>query len=272
MSHYGMLFPEFWGGETGRRIAVEGGAAAQVVALYLTANRSATMIGLYPISVAVIQADIRSLSTDQIVGALGVLQRTDFARYDEPTEVIWVLEMARIRLQLAIGESLKDGDRRVTTVQRLYDRCLPNPFLGPFHEKYRKNLRLGKRRKFDGAWKPLLASVHAPLHGASDGASYAPTSPVTGTVTEAGTGIRGQENHQEDQDPASLRVADVRRHLLAAGHSYIEASPFSDELDLREELKSTAARLGVTYSSSDLQPIVDELLQTRQRRGQKVPA
>jgi len=273
-SYYGYLFPEYFTGNTGREIARRGGAHAQLLGAYLTANRSATMLGLYAAPLAVIVSDIHSLSTDQVAKAFGVLQETGFARYDSVTEVVWVVEMARIRLQLMPKQALKEDDKRVLAMQKLYDRCVPNPFLSPFHTKYRNVLRLAKKRRFEAPWKPLLESLD--LH--REAPPPAPPSQVQVQVQVQkqvqGSGIRDQKELQEDQDPAP-RVVDIVPHLLKAGHDYIEAHPDCAEHDLSKELQTVAGRCGVPqreYTTSALQPTLDQLLATRTRRGQAVPA
>lgn len=269
MSHYGFLWPEYFTGKTGREIADRGGANAQVLGAYLMANRSATMIGLYSAPLAVIVAEIRSLSTDDVARAFGVLQETGFARYDSVTEVVWVIEMARIRLQLNPKQELKEDDRRVAAVQKLYDRCIPNPFLSPFHTKYRNVLRLGKKRRYEAPWKPLLESLRVDRGGAPQG-------PPPQVQVQKQNQVQGsdQEDRQEDQDPAPLRVADVRSHVLSAGHTFIETHPDCEELDLSIELKTVASRLigNTNFNSGDIREVMDELLATRRRRHQAVPA
>lgn len=246
MSHYGLTFPEFFTGETGKRIALEGGSDAQILGVYLTANRCATMLGLYPLSLAIAQAEIRSLSTDQLLRAIGVLQRADFARFDEPTETVWVLEMARIRLQLAPKQPLKENDARIKTIQKLYDRVLPNPFLGPFHEKYRRILHLGKRRRFEGEWRPPLGSVAIPTDGAIEGPPNAPRSSVTGTGTETVQGSEIRKIDQEDQDHAA-RLRAIEGHLQTGAHAYLEANPRADDGAVLEAMKTVAAKCKVDY-------------------------
>lgn len=254
MSHYGIILPAFWGGGTGLEIAVNGGADAQVLALYLMGNNAATMIGLYPAPIAIIQAEIHSLSTDALAAAFGVLARAEFARYDEPTQMVWVLEMARIRLGLSPNEAIKENDKRRAAVQKLYDRCRPNPFLGPFHQKYSKTLLMGERRRYQGGWKPLLRSFGGP------------TKPEQiqeqDQIQKAGSG----KSDQEDQDPGASRVVDILAHLQSAGHNYIESNPDATDPDLVEELKTVAARCRVPYDGRQIGDVVTMVRATRARR------
>lgn len=156
MSQYGILHPEFFGGETGRKIAELGGASAQVLALYLTANKDATMIGLYPIELAVVRARIITLSTPGMVKALGALSAAEFADFDAGTNHVWVREMAKFRLNLQDG-ALDRDDNRVKGVNRMYHALKPNPFLRPFFDRYVKDLHLTRCRDFQGVAKALQA-------------------------------------------------------------------------------------------------------------------
>ena len=46
-SYYGVVFPEFWTGPTGRQLREHGGKDAQLLGLYLISNRHTNMLGLY---------------------------------------------------------------------------------------------------------------------------------------------------------------------------------------------------------------------------------
>lgn len=257
MSHYGIILPAFWGGGTGLEVAMKGGANAQTLACYLMGNSAATMIGLYPAPLAVVQAEIHSLSTDDLAVAFGVLADTGFARYDEPTQMVWVLEMARIRLGLSINEVIKDNDKRRGAVQKLYDRCRPNPFLGPFHQKYGKTLLMGDRRRYQGGWKPLLRSLGAP----------AKPEQIQIQEQDQVQNQRSGKSDQEDQDPGATRVVDILGHLQSAGHSYLEAHPNATDPDVAEELKTVAARCRVPYDGRQIGDVVDQLRAIRARRS-----
>lgn len=154
MAHYGILLPGFWGGDTGQKIAEMGGKAAQLLAVYLTANPDANMIGLYPIELVVIRARIRSLTGPEIVKAFSVLHAAEFADYDDATKVVWVREMAKFRLGTA-GGPLDRGDKRVKGANNLYKAIKPNPFLRPFFERYSTDLHITRCRDFEGDVKFL---------------------------------------------------------------------------------------------------------------------
>lgn len=144
-SYYGIVFPEFWTGPTGRAIREQGGKDGQVLALYLMSCRHATMIGLYRL----LMADIRhetGLGEKGVARGFDVLARLDFADYDTRTEHVWVREMAKFRLGLQKKSPLESSDNRIKAVQNLYDKLAENPFLSPFYDRYKKEVRLQGRR------------------------------------------------------------------------------------------------------------------------------
>lgn len=154
MSQYGILLPGFWGGDTGKAIADLGGAPAQLLALYLTANPDGNMIGLYPIELPVVRVRIRTLSTKAMAGAFDALQGAGFADFDASTSVVWVREMAKFRLGLH-QHPLKRHDNRVIGAAKLYAQVKPNPFLEPFFERYEGDLHLTTCRAFKGVASPF---------------------------------------------------------------------------------------------------------------------
>lgn len=279
-THYGILFPQFWGGKTGREIAKIGGVHAQVVGLYLTSNEHANMIGLYPVSVPVIRSGIRTLDESQIVSALAALDQAGFARYDLVTEVVWVIEMARVRLGLDRGKVMSVEDKRLGTVAALYERVIPNPFLSPFFAKYRQILHLPRRRRYEGA----LEAPSMPLMSHSGG----PASPETASVTGSGS-TTAAVRHQEDQEqrfarfpqvveksvPEPTSIADIRSHLKAACYALLASGEpdFADgsqhqHSSLCDALKYVAARdlRCFDYTATDIHNIVDGVLGLRARR------
>jgi hypothetical protein len=268
VNHYGVLYPGFWGGETGRRIAELGGASAQLVALYLTANPAATMLGLYPLEPIVMRAQIGTLTPGAIVTAIEALEQAQFATFDAGTNHVWVHEMAKFRLGLHL-KPLKADDNRVTHVRRMYAGLRPNPFLGDFFKRYRKELHLTLRRDFDGARKALRRG--------SEGASK----PVTGSVT--GTEITKQDQ-KSDQDQVDQKQRAVARPshavLVRLAHdvlTFVEAgAQHPDHPDLgamtlaneqqAELLKRLAAKAQLVYDGRSVTKALDAARAQRQRR------
>lgn len=145
-SYYGIVFPEYWTGRTGRAIQKKGGKDAALLGLYLTTNRLANMIGLYRLTPDIIVHET-PLKLGAIEKAFEVLAAEEFAEYDAASEHVWVREMARFRLNLRDDRpSLDKDDKRVVGVQRLYHGIDDNPFLQPFYEKYHRVLHLKKLR------------------------------------------------------------------------------------------------------------------------------
>jgi hypothetical protein len=125
-SHYGIVFPEFWSGETGREIRTHGGKDGQLVGLYLMSAPNATMIGLFALPLRDLKHDT-GIGVKGLVRAFTVLGGLGFADYDARTEHVWVREMAKFRLGLQKRSPLDPDDKRVTGIQRLYDKLSEKP-------------------------------------------------------------------------------------------------------------------------------------------------
>jgi hypothetical protein len=97
-SYYGVVFPEFWTGPTGKAIRAEGKDAV-ILALYLMTCRYATMIGVFRLLVDDVKAET-GIGMKGLVGAFATLQRLEFADYDATTQHVWVREMAKFRMHL----------------------------------------------------------------------------------------------------------------------------------------------------------------------------
>jgi len=185
-SYYGIVFPEFWTGDSGRQIREQGRCEAQLLALYLVSNRFANMIGLYRVLVDDMRRET-GVSTRAIARSLDVLQEAEYAAFDAPSSYVWVRHMARFRLGLKAGEAIDPDDNRVVAINKLYHAIDPNPFLAEFFDTNRKLLALKKRRASTGLWSPLSSSTTSrPFEGASK--------PLGSQVQRSGTGIRDQRS------------------------------------------------------------------------------
>ncbi|MDK2744341.1 MAG: hypothetical protein NDI90_15645 [Nitrospira sp. BO4] len=162
MRAYAVVLPSFWTGSTGKAITAAG-KNARIVATYLLTCEHANMIGLYRLPSLYI-AEETGLKRSEVLPVLQRLETLGFAHYDQTTEYVWVLEMARIQMGLLPGESLKEGDKRSTGAARLYKNIAANPFLGPFYTRYSSILGLTLKREFLTETKPPLDS----LQGASE--------------------------------------------------------------------------------------------------------
>jgi hypothetical protein len=166
--YYGVIFPEFWTGHTGRELRICGGKDAQLLALYLTTNRYTNLLGLYRLLVDDIVHET-PIAPAAVAKALGVIRDADFAVFDAKSSFVWVKEMARFRLSLKPGEVLNKEDHRVRAVNKVYQALPPNPFLGRFFDKYQKTLRLEARRDSRG---PIVALDHTAANKASNSRAF----------------------------------------------------------------------------------------------------
>jgi hypothetical protein len=149
---YGKVAPQFWTGTTGRQIR-ELGPDAQRVALYLLTGPSAHETGLYPLALPLVAHHLGT-PLKGATRALRSLEGVGFAHYDDEAEHVWVPEMARFQ----IGESLKDGDRRVWGVAASILAMRSSRFFGAFVEKYREPYRLETAPR----WPEITRALQAP--------------------------------------------------------------------------------------------------------------
>jgi hypothetical protein len=141
MRRYAKITPQFWIGETGRKLR-DAGHEALLVALYLLTNPHANMLGLYYIPTSLI-AHETGLTPE---GALEGLQRAidaGFCAYDGSSEMVFVHEMARYQ----IANQLVPTDKQCSGIQREYEGLPSNPFLAAFYEKYANAFHLTRRRE-----------------------------------------------------------------------------------------------------------------------------
>lgn len=155
MRSYALLLPAFWTGNTGKAITAAG-KDARIVATYLLTCEHANMLGLYRLPL-LYAAEETGLKRREVAAALEQLKAFGFAHYDDATEFIWVLEMARFQLGLLPSETLKEGDKRAKGAARIYKQISTNPFLGPFHDRYSQVLGLPLRRDFTSETKPHVS-------------------------------------------------------------------------------------------------------------------
>lgn len=194
MSYYGVIFPEFWTGRTGKELRERGGKDAQLLALYLFSNRHMNMLGLYRLQVDDVKHET-GLGPKAIARAYAATAESDFATFDARSAYVWVHQMARFRLGLKPGDGLKVGDNRVESCNRIYHALHQNPFLAKFYETYRRVLHLKTAREAQGVVVPY--EISSPSGGASKG--------LTSQITE--TEIRDQEIQQRSEGPQEERAA-----------------------------------------------------------------
>lgn len=133
--NYGIVWPSFWTGSTGRQL--RGDANAQLVALYLMTSPHGNSLGIYRCPLQYITLETGC----PIEGALKGLRRLceiGFCTFDEATETIWVREMARYQ----IGADLKPQDKRQKHIQRIFDQIENKLIQQCFFEKYGSSYHL----------------------------------------------------------------------------------------------------------------------------------
>jgi hypothetical protein len=177
-SYYGVVFPEFWTGPTGKAIRAEGKDAV-ILALYLMSCRYATMIGVFRLLVDDVRAET-GIGIKGLVKAFATLQRLEFADYDATSQYVWVREMAKFRMHLYKKSPLEAGDLRIKGAQNFYDRLADNPFLGAFFDRYATEIRLSRRRS-------CASSTVTPLQLAPFKGLKGPSS----QITDSDSGVQG---------------------------------------------------------------------------------
>lgn len=152
MRRYAKIIPQFWIGDTGRKLR-DAGQDALLVALYLLTNPHANMLGLYYIPTSLI-AHETGLTAEEASEGLRRAIDAGFCAYDVASEMVFVHEMARYQ----IADQLVATDKQCAGIQREYDGLPSSPFLAAFYEKYAKAFHLTKcrdnQRPSEGASMP----------------------------------------------------------------------------------------------------------------------
>jgi hypothetical protein len=81
------------------------------------------MIGLYYMPLAFLSHET-GLTIEGAKKGLNSAIKAGFCKYDEHSEMVWVIEMATHQ----IGDALKPGDKRCAGVQNEYDKVSDNLF------------------------------------------------------------------------------------------------------------------------------------------------
>ncbi len=133
------LSPTFWTGPTGRQLR-KAGAEVQLVALYLMSSPHTNYSGLFQLPLNYIANDT-GLSLEAVRKALSAIESVGFARYDETSECVWIVEGAKWQL----GE-LKPADKRVAGLQKEFDAVPADcPYKVEFLAKHGKALCLSSK-------------------------------------------------------------------------------------------------------------------------------
>lgn len=154
MREYGKVSPTFWTGHTGMALRAHG-PEAMLVALYLMTSPMSNMLGIFPQPVLYIGSETGLMEKGARKG-LRACCDVGFARYDEATQTVWVVEMAAWQ----IAKQLKASDNRCVGIQKEYEALPKNPFLGPWFDHYEHVFHLKFRRDSEGPSKPLRSHEH----------------------------------------------------------------------------------------------------------------
>lgn len=173
MRDYGKVSPQFWTGETGKKILAAGPEAA-LVALYLMTSPHANMIGLYYMPLAYLAHDTR-LPLEGASKGLRSCIEAGFCDYDEASECVFVYEMARYQ----IAPSLKRDDNRRKGVENELERVpsalLRKRFLAAYGDSY----CLTTPRETEAPSKPLRSQEQEQEQKRARESAYADLSPAT---------------------------------------------------------------------------------------------
>lgn len=153
MRDYSIVSAKLWIGETGKQL--RGNTGAQLLAAYLITSPHASMTGLYYCPLMYASQDT-GMPVEEIRCCLDVLCDLGFCLYDDETETVFVLQMAKFQ----VGENLDLRDNRRTAIIRELEKTT-SPFRDLFVAKYCNSFKLDKDtypRK--PRWRPKLSTVN----------------------------------------------------------------------------------------------------------------
>lgn len=149
MRTFAQVRPGFWHGTTGRQIR-RLGLECQVLALYLISGPGAHALGLYYLPLPTV-AHETGLTIEQVRSGIAKLCEIEFCVFDDESEVVFVLNMARFQ----IGERLERKDNNVTWVWREMEKLRALPFFDRLLEMYGERYQVADYFRSDGSSKPL---------------------------------------------------------------------------------------------------------------------
>jgi hypothetical protein len=256
VGYYGVIFPEFWTGHTGRELRAHG-KDAQLLGLYLATNRHTNMIGLYRLLVDDIRHET-GLGLKAIERGCLATAATNYAYFDAESSFVWVRQMVRFRLNLKAGGVLDAEDHRVLAVNRIYHAIDPNPFLGEFFDANQKMLRLRKRRDSTGLVVPLSGHHNmSSLEGAYQGACK----PDTEIRIRDQKQVQIQKKARLTPQSPNGKNTKVIRALV---RDVLKASPGAGFADLKELTKTACASHAIAYDAEAVGSALEQALARRQ--------
>lgn len=213
MRDYGKMAPQFWTGETGKKIRAAG-PQVQVIACYLITCPSSTMLGLYYLPLPTLCHEV-GCSLQGASKALLNLSQIGFAYYDEHTEYVWIPNMARFQ----IGENMKPGDKRIPYLIKALEGLKNIPFFNSFLERYHHVFHLDGISPINAPSMPLDSPSEARsmsiLTGAVEQEQESPLPPQDelGGIVDRWNAIPGVIPMQSVSGPIRTRLlARLREH------------------------------------------------------------
>ena len=210
MREYGRVSPTFWTGSTGKAIR-KGGHEGVVVALYLMTAPLSNMLGLYNQPILYMAHDT-GLGLEGARKGLTQCLEAGLCRYDEETEVVWVIEMASWQ----IAKELKALDNRCLGIQREYNGLSNNPFLVDFFEHYKDAFHLTSCRHEKGATQAPAKPSTSTGTGTGKDKSFSPPSGVEVKTDEVnGFDLAGEVPPKPAKpDVPFVKIVELYHHSL----------------------------------------------------------
>jgi hypothetical protein len=127
---FAKVYPNVWKSKKMREVS----ASSKLLAMYFLTSPSYCMVGIYEQPNELIRKHT-GLSKEHVDRALAELQGVDFIRYDEETEVLWVVDMSLSKVADGrLSQSQQKGV--INELARLSIEC-QFPFVDEFIEHYR---------------------------------------------------------------------------------------------------------------------------------------
>ncbi len=205
MRDYAKIVPTFWTGATGKAIRRRGSEGV-VVAMYLMSSPHSNMLGLF-YQPMLYMAHETGLGLEGASKGLLVCIEEGFCHYDEASEMVWVVEMAKYQ----IGNSLKASDNRCAGIQREYNSLQDNPFLYPFWRHYQAEFHLTNARGAEAPSKPLASQEQEQEQEQEQDSSSSLRSDSSAPL--ALTLVGGTDKEKEQKADLKARKADRIRQI-----------------------------------------------------------
>lgn len=237
MSHYRIVAPTFWTGDTGRALRAEG-PLVQLMALYLITCQSSRMCGIFYLPLPLLAHEIGCPIEGATRGLRG-LQKARFAFYDAPSEVVWIPEMARWQVGKTIEPKpgKKGGkDTRLPALMAQLSEVRNSRFIRDFWERYGKPYSLPPC-----PFEPPPSPPPAPLDGSS----------ASDQDQMSGSDISSSEQKVFSSASASepaLRAVSLDEEEQAADAELSESERLADLEDAKASTTPAASRVTTTIA------------------------